>query len=174
MKTSVLHASLIASLSLLSAGIAIAQDGPSGPSSLTETYQDWRVACTGQDKSRRCAFSQQLRQQDGRRVLAVEFIPARDGGLTGTMVLPFGLALDKGLTIGLDDAAPSPPLPFKTCLPAGCIVPITVSAAAAKGYRDGTTLKLNTVASDTGKPMAFSLSMKGFLAALNRTSALLR
>ena len=165
---------VLAALAVLSSGSAAsAQDAP-GPSSLRETYQDWAVSCAGQGQARRCAFSQQQRQSNGQRVLAIELVPARDGTLAGTLLLPFGLALDRGVTLGLDQAAPGAPLPFKTCLAAGCIVPVSFTAAMARTFRGGTGLKLNMIASDTGRPIAFSLSLKGFGPALDRTSALLR
>ncbi|MCZ0735097.1 invasion associated locus B family protein [Phreatobacter sp. AB_2022a] len=158
----------------LPASRAMAQEAAPGPSSLRETYQDWAVSCTGHGQARRCAFSQQQRRRDGRRVLAIELVPARDGTLSGTLLLPFGLALDRGVTIGLDQAAPGAPLPFKTCLATGCIVPVTFTAAMLRTFRGGTSLKLNTIASDAGQPVAFSLSLKGFGPALDRTLALLR
>lgn len=174
MKPGPSHALLALLPALLFGATAMAQDSSPSPSALRETHQDWTVSCATQGQTRRCAFSQQQRQRNGRRILAVEFIPARDGALTGTLVLPFGLALDRGVTLGLDQAAPGAPLPFKTCLAAGCIVPITVTAAMGRSFRGGASLKLNMVASDTGQPIAFSLSLKGFGAALDRTVALLR
>lgn len=158
-------AAVIASL-----GSSAAQE--STPSSLSETYEDWTVNCTTRSEKRRCAFSQRQLRQDGQRVLTVELAPLTQGGLQGSLVLPFGLALDKGVTFAVDESARSKPFAFKTCLPIGCVVSTTFSSATVKAFRSGTTLKLGTVASDSGKEVAFSVSLKGFGTALDRTAAL--
>src|SRR5919108_1346454 len=71
---------------------AAAQDAgstlPGGASSLQETYQDWSLACQGTPKAV-CAVSQQQTQQNGQRVLAIELRRGADGGVSGTLVLPF-------------------------------------------------------------------------------------
>lgn len=174
MRPRLLDAPLTVLAVALSGALAMAQGTPAGPSALRETYHDWTVSCAGQGQARRCAVSQQQRQRNGQRVLAVEFVPARDGALAGTLVLPFGLALDRGVALGLDQAAPGAPLPFRTCLASGCIVPITITAATLKAYREAASLKLNMIAGDTGQPVAFALSLKGLGPALDRTLALLR
>ena len=161
-------------LAILVSGGGVSAQDTAGPSSLTETYQDWQVACSGHSKQRRCAFSQQLRQQNGQRILAIELVPAKDGSVSGTMLLPFALELAKGVALGLDDAAAGAPLPFKTCLQAGCVVLVTLPAATVKAYRSGAALKLNMVASDSDKPIGFSLSLNGFGAAFDRTAILLQ
>lgn len=66
----------VAAITVATASTALAQNSSSGPSSLSETYQDWRVACSGEGQIRRCAFSQALRQQNGQRVLAIELTAA--------------------------------------------------------------------------------------------------
>ena len=172
MKCNSAWGALIAGIAIGGAAVASAKDTGNGPSSLTETYEDWRVVCTQQNETRQCAFSQQQRQQNGRTVLAIELVPAKNGTLSGTLLLPFGLALDKGVALALDDAPPAAALPFKTCLPSGCIAPLTLSAATAKSYRTGTAIKLTMAASDTGKPVTLSISLKGFGPALDRTIAL--
>lgn len=173
MKANPTRALLMALAAVSAIPAVLAQEIPT-PSSLTETYQDWRVACTRQDNTRQCAMSQQLRRPDGQRILTIEVTPAKDGSVTGRLLLPFGLALEKGVTLGPDDAAPGPAMAFKTCLPAGCIVPVAFAPAAVKAYRSGTVIKLNMSASDTGRAISFAVSLKGFGAAFDRTSALLR
>lgn len=174
MKSSILWVLLVAPIVLLSGALAVAQGTPPAPSSLRETYEDWVVSCIGLGQTRRCAFSQEQRQRNGQHILAIELVPARDGTLAGTLLLPFGLALDRGVRLGLDQAAPGALLPFRTCVPAGCVVPVTVTAAMQRTYRGGTSLKLDMIANDTGQPVAFALSLKGFGPALDRTLALLR
>lgn len=45
-----------------------------------------------------CAISQTRAQQNGQRLLAIELNAPGGDGATGTLVLPFGLALDSGVT----------------------------------------------------------------------------
>lgn len=144
-----------------------------GPSSLSETYEDWRVACVAAPENKKqCAFSQGQVSQNGQRVLTIELTPAEDGGLKGVLVMPFGLNLDKGVTFSVDDTPPGKPSRFRTCLPGGCIVRLTFTPATAKALKTGTALKLGAFASDTEKDVAFSISLKGFSQALERTMQL--
>ncbi|PLP57824.1 invasion protein [Mesorhizobium loti] len=144
-----------------------------GPSSLSETYEDWRVACVAAPENKKqCAFSQGQVNQNGQRVLTVELTPAEDGGLKGLLVMPFGLNLDKGVTFSVDDTPPGKPSRFRTCLPGGCVVRLTFTPATTTALKTGTALKLGAFASDTEKDVAFSISLKGFNQAFERTMQL--
>lgn len=170
--------SLIGAAAFLAAASAASGQEPAatgttaagGPSSLSEIYEDWRVACVASaEKKQQCAFSQGQVSQNGQRVLTVELTPADDGGLKGILVMPFGLNLDKGVTFSVDDTPPGKPSRFRTCLPGGCIVRLTFTAATTAALKKGTALKLGAFASDTEKDVAFSISLKGFNQALERT-----
>jgi len=101
---------------------------PGGASSLQETYDDWQVVCGQQGGVKRCAMvQQQISKENRQRVLDIELWPAGDK-LQGALMLPFGLALDQGVTLQVDDAAPGQPLHFRTCLPGGCVVPLSFDA----------------------------------------------
>lgn len=153
---------------------AAAQEAPSlpgGASSLQETYQDWRVACRATDGTRHCSASQQA-QQDGQRVLVIELQTDPEGGVTGTLVLPFGLRLEAGVTLQVDDHPPLDPLRFRTCLPVGCIVPLSFEAETVQALRAGTRLKILAEASDSDDEVALAVSLKGLTASLDRTAAL--
>jgi len=88
---------------LLATGPAAQAQMPVGPSSLQETYGDWTVACLTQETIRRCAMAQRLVQQDERQVVAAELSLA-DEGMSGLLVLPFGLALERGVALAVDGA----------------------------------------------------------------------
>lgn len=150
---------------------------PGGATSLREGHGDWTVSCnvTTQNGTagKVCSLSQE--QADGQsrqRILAVEFRPNGDV-LQGTLVLPFGLALDQGVTLQVDDGAALPPLRFRTCLPGGCIVDLSFDGETVAALRKGTSLKVRVVA-DGGKESNLGLSLKGFPSALDRTAALLQ
>jgi invasion protein IalB len=147
---------------------------PGGASSLRETYQDWLVACV-QKKTKRCALSQQQSQENGRRVLGVEIVPGPDGKTaTGILVLPFGLALDAGVTLQIDDKPAEAPLRFSTCLSGGCLVPLSFDEAFLSALRAGEALKATAKAFDGGQAVSLSVSLKGFSAAFDRVAVLVK
>ncbi|WP_246249162.1 invasion associated locus B family protein [Chelativorans alearense] len=153
----------------------LAQTGSQSPetsSSLSETYDSWRVACVGQGEKRRCAFAQRQIRKDGQRVLAIELAPSDDGGLRGSLVLPFGLDLEKGATFSIDDLPPGKPSHFQTCLPVGRVLALIFTEETTKALRGSETLKIGTYASDAQKEVPFSVSLKGFAAALDRAIGL--
>lgn len=185
------HALKVAALGLLSLSIlfggmaqnAFAQDGkgdkpstlPGGASSLTETFEDWTVSCAATKGNTQCVVSQtQAQQQNGQRILDIRLSPVeQDNAYQGNLTLPFGLEFSRGLTVQLDDGQAGKPFPFKTCLPAGCIVPISFDQATLDATRKGTALKLAAVSIDN-QNIPFSVSLKGFGAAFDRASALVK
>jgi invasion protein IalB len=161
----------------LAAGPAVAANEPpalpNGASSVQETYDDWQVLCLQAEATIRCSMSQQQAQQDGQRVLAIE-LGAGDSGITGSLVLPFGLALAAGATLQIDDGQAQAPLPFKTCLPGGCIVPVSFGPEMLDRLAKGTLLKVTVTAADNDQPAVLNISLKGIAAALDRVMALSR
>jgi invasion protein IalB len=146
---------------------------PGGASSLQEAHGDWRVACASQNGPTRCTLSQQLMDAESRqRILAIELTVPAPNRAEGTLVLPFGLALDKGIVLKVDDAA-SPTLRFRTCLPAGCIVTVIFDEKAIAALRSATTLTVAAVGDDT-QEVSFGVSLKGFASAFDRTATLAR
>lgn len=147
---------------------------PGGASSLNETYRDWQVACAQQGNAKRCIMrQQQFSQQNRQRVLAIEIGSVANNRLEGVLVLPFGLSLDAGVRFQIDDGVTGQPLRFKTCLPAGCVIPLAFDAALTANLRRGTTLKAVATA-DGGEASPFSISLQGFGTALDRIIALAR
>ncbi|MDR6759249.1 invasion protein IalB [Mycoplana sp. BE70] len=146
---------------------------PGGASSLNETFKDWRVTCVAQGAVKRCALSQIQAQQNGQRVLALELNAPSDNTVSGTLVLPFGLALDSGVTFQIDEKPAMQPLRFRTCLPAGCVVNVTFDASTLVALRAGAALKVMATA-DGGAAAPFSISLQGFVIALDRLEVLSR
>lgn len=146
---------------------------PGGASSLNETYKDWTVACVRHGTTKRCVLSQAQKQRNGRRVLAIELNAPAGNAVSGTLVLPFGLALDSGVTFQIDEKPAMQPVRFRTCLPTGCLVNVTFDAATLAALRAGAVLKARTIA-DGGAATPFSISLQGFGTALDRAAALAR
>lgn len=174
-----LSASLAAVILLLAfggrSGALAASALPGGASSVQETYQDWRVICAQQEGAApACAFSQTQSNQNNQRVLAIELTTA-DGGksMHGNLVLPFGLLLDSGAFLQIDEGEPGEANRFSTCLPAGCVVPLTFDTAALTALRAGQKLNVRARAIDGNKDTNFTISLKGFAPALDRTIEIL-
>lgn len=120
----------------------------------------------------RCRMSQQQAQQNGQRVLAIELAASSDTGFSGNLVLPFGLSLASGAALQIDHAPAQPALPFKTCLPAGCVVPVSFDQATLGKLAKGKLLKVTVNAADNGQPAVLNISLRGFGPALDRITAL--
>jgi len=147
---------------------------PGGASSLEEAHGDWRVACAHQENQKHCTLSQQIMDPASRqRLLGIEIAPQTGKPTEGTLVFPFGLALDKGVTMQVDDGAPGPTLRFRTCLPAGCVIVLTLDSATVTSFKSGRALVFKAVG-DNAQNLAFSASLKGFAGAYDRTADLSR
>lgn len=169
--TSPSPASAAPAVMMLALADQVASSLPGGASSLSETYQDWQVACSQQDALKRCSLSQSQAQQNGQRVLAIELAAPDENSVNGIIVLPFGLALASGVVLQIDDNAAGQPLPFRTCLPVGCVVPVAFDADTISSLRAGVALKITTI-SDGGQQTPFAISLAGFAAGLDRVAAL--
>ncbi|WP_454916866.1 invasion associated locus B family protein [Xanthobacter sediminis] len=144
---------------------------PGGAQSLSETFEDWQVACAMPQGVKRCAVGQQQADAKTRqRLLSVELQP-KGTGAEGLLVMPFGLTLDKGAALRAGDADVGPALRFSTCMPEGCIVPLSLDAKALGLLRKAPTLTISAVG-EGGQPVAFPVSLKGFPAAFDRAAAL--
>lgn len=166
----------ILGLALLIGGASAgaAQGLPGGASSLNETHGDWTVVCTTAQETVRCAIAQnQVGGENRQRVLAVELLAAEGGtSANGMLVLPFGLKLDDGVRLALDEAEPFQTLRFSTCMPTGCLVPLVFDADAVSALRAASVLALKANANDTGQEVALSVSLNGFTSALARAAEL--
>ena len=183
LKTAAAVATLLVVLTSSPAQVA-AEDLPGGASALSETHGNWTVACrtdTLQDASATakkarasadappphlCTLAQQQVTEKGERVLVIEWQPS-EGGLNGTMILPFGLALSKGAVLQVDDKKPGEAHGFSTCLPAGCIVPLEGDETMVEALRSGKDLHV-LVSDRAGQSLQLTIPLQGFAAAHDR------
>jgi invasion protein IalB len=146
---------------------------PGGATSLQEAHGDWVVGCAVQNSAKRCWLRQeQANEQTRQRVLAIEVTPVGDR-IEGVLLMPFGLVLDQGVVVQVDDQPPGQPLRFRTCLPSGCVAAISFDARQTTALRSGTALKLRVVP-EGGQPAELSISLNGLGSGLDRTAALAR
>ncbi len=141
--------------------------------SLEEAHGDWLVRCFGEGDERRCDIAQQQHQREtNKMVLAVELEAGADGILAGAMIVPFGLRLPDGVVMQVDERPASRPIPFATCLPVGCLVPLRFTAKGVEVLRAGQALKLNAITHEGGNQVGLTISLRGISAALNRLGEL--
>jgi invasion protein IalB len=143
---------------------------PGGASALTEVHGDWTVGCQVQGERKHCLVTQQVLDGNRQRLVAMELAPAQSGA-TGNLALPFGLLLASGASLTIDDARPVS-LTFRTCLPAGCVVPLTLDAPTLERLKKATTLKITATTADNSSPASFSISPKGLAGAYVRAQDL--
>jgi invasion protein IalB len=173
--------SIAASSAILLIGSQVLAKGaallPGGAQTLREGYGDWVVSCdirTQNNASQKvCGLSQvQTNTQSHQRILFIQLQP-KGSVVDGTLVLPFGPDLSKGVTLQVDDGSVFASLPFWTCLPAGCLVKLSFDTKSVAALRAGHSLKVNVF--PVGLPeTSFSVSLKGFPNALDRTIVLLK
>lgn len=144
---------------------------PGGASQLQETHGDWRVACAQQPQKPLCVMSQQQSDKESRQlVVAIELRANGTDKAEGTLVLPFGLAVTRPVTVQVDDGAVTT-LSFRTCVPVGCVVPLMFGPPMVSALRKGTVLNVKATA-DNAQEAGFKISLTGFGSALDRTAAL--
>lgn len=148
---------------------------PNGATSINEIFGDWSVSCAIVDNRKSCTFSQsQGDSQTRQRVFAIELQPPAEGLTNGVLLLPFGLALDEGVKLKIDDQDLGQGARFSTCVPAGCLVPVSFPAMATDALKKGTSLVVTANPDGGGEPATFTVSLAGFTAAMNRVAELAR
>lgn len=146
---------------------------PNGASAINESYGDWTLDCRINEGQKFCALAQsQGNSQTNQRVFAIELRTPRNGQTTGTILMPFGLKLDNGAVLRLDDKNLGQGLRFSTCMPAGCLLPISFPTVATDAMKTAKTLTVAALNLSNGDPALFNVSLNGFAAALARISQL--
>jgi invasion protein IalB len=163
---------LIASFAWGSMAPAVEAMQAGDATSLQEMHGDWRVACAQQNGQKVCALSQQQTDKNTHQLLlAIELKTAAIDKAEGTLILPFGLALDRPVTLQIDQAAVGSALRFRTCLPVGCLVGVAFDPTTVALLRKGAALTVRATA-DGGQGAVFTISLNGFSSALDRLAAL--
>lgn len=165
-------------------GEAFAQATGKTAPSLHEIHGSWQLACaavakkdgtdadpsTGEDAKPACAIAQvQLEEKTRKLVVSVEFRldgAATTDKLSGTIVMPFGLAVTKLFSVKSGNMRLQE-VQVSTCLPVGCIVSFTPFIELVSALKAEQTLTIE--APDLqGRIVSFQLQGKGFPEALKR------
>ncbi len=146
---------------------------PNGATAINEVYSDWTVDCRINDGQKLCVLSQS--QGDARtnqRIFAIELRAPKEGRAEGTILMPFGLKLENGAVLKLDDKDLGQGLRFSTCIPTGCLLPISFPTAATDAMKTGKTLTAAALNLSNGDVVTFNISLNGFGQALDRIADL--
>ena len=137
-----------------------------------EMHGDWRVTCAQQEGKRVCVFSQQqTNKETGQLLLAIELRALLPDFAEGTLILPFGLALQSPISLEINNAPIGTPLLVRTCLPVGCLAGVSLDAGMIASLKKAQSLAVRATV-DGGQGAVFTISLNGFSNALDRTAAL--
>ncbi len=155
---------------------------------LHEVYGNWQIACAAPAKKEGgdpntaavegakplCAIAQvQLEEKTRKLVVSAEFRlddVARQDKLSGTFVMPFGLAVTKLFSVKSGNVRLQE-VQVSTCLPVGCIVTFTPFVELVSALKAGKILTVE--APDLqGRTVSFQLQAEGFSEALKRLESL--
>lgn len=147
---------------------------PNGASAITENFADWTLNCGVRDNTKVCSIGQaQGNAQTGQQVLAIELRAPVDGAAEGVLVLPFGLAVMEKVTLKIDDQVLGQGASFSTCIPTGCVVPLSLPKEALDALKTGKALQITAPTLDTAQPTAdMTISLTGFASAIDRLAVL--
>jgi invasion protein IalB len=146
---------------------------PNGASSINETYGDWVVDCRIAEGQKQCMLLQvQGNNQTRQKLFEIQLHTSKDGKAEGTMVLPFGLKLDSGALLTLDDKDLGQALRFSTCTPQGCLLPVSFPTATVDSMKKAKALGVASLNLSNGEVVAFKVSLEGFPAAIARVTEL--
>jgi invasion protein IalB len=143
------------------------------PNGASSTYGDWIVDCRLLEGQKQCLLMQaQGNSQTKQRVFEIQLRTPKDGKTEGTILMPFGLKLDNGAILSLDDKDLGQGLHFSTCTPQGCLLPVSFQTATTDAMKKGKMLTVASLNLNTGEVVAFKISLEGFAAASARIAEL--
>ncbi|WP_181168990.1 invasion associated locus B family protein [Mesorhizobium sp. B2-4-14] len=143
---------------------------PNGADAVKETYDDWAVECRVIQNNKRCSVGQfQYDEQQRALMFSIEiFPPDNNGNCLVAVTMPFGLNLSDAVILRLDDHAFEQPQTFATCMPTGCLVPFKLTNSSIETMKKGKIMMVGGKSYGSEKDANFTVSLKGFPAAIER------
>lgn len=142
---------------------------PIGTTTLKEKFDDWAVECRTHEATTKCGVGQyQKDYRTSRTIVAIIVTPPAEGFVKVVVLLPFGLAVTDGIRIRLDNEVAEQHGEFATCIPAGCLVSLILSAATIDAVEHADKIQIFSNGYESGSPLPFTISLRGFSAAFAR------
>jgi invasion protein IalB len=152
---------------------------PAGATSVSESYGDWTMTCVRPADKTACVVAQsQGDTRTGRRKFGIELKAPQDGEAQGVVVMPFGLAIEPGITFKLDDQVLGQGAPYSSCTGEGCLVSIRLPTLATDAMRSAKVLTVTgrkttgAAGIEAGEPASMTVPLVGFSQAFDRAMAL--
>jgi invasion protein IalB len=138
------------------------------PDRTVETFGDWSIVCaaTGGGGERACEVNTSivLRGQSAPFARIAVVRPAKDKPVQLIAVVPVNIATASPAKITADAGASELSLPFRSCIPGGCVAQTEVTKD--KLLTLGKTQGHLTLVDASGKPVSVEFSLRGFDQAL--------
>lgn len=145
------------------------------PDALTEQYGNWTVQCRqiqavdDGPAQGLCAIVQELRQQEtNQRIVSVSISQLATGESAElAMVVPFGLNVRELVKVLVEEEVVAS-LPFKTCLPTGCLAGDLIDNKVLEVFREHAAAKVVFPLVDANGAFDVEISLMGFTSAWAR------
>lgn len=145
---------------------------PAGALSISESYGEWTLSCARAETGTSCMLMQaQGDNKTGKRQFAFELRTPKDGRSEGLILMPFGLAIDPGVTFKLDDVVLGKGAPYLSCSNEGCLVPISFPTLATDAMRTAKNLVVIGAKPGGNEPQPISVPLGGFAPVWERAIA---
>jgi invasion protein IalB len=144
-----------------------------GPDSTTETFGDWSLVCAapasgGGDRPCEVNTTLTIRGQSAPFARIAFVRSAKDKPARIIALVPVNVSTAPGVKIESDPGKAEINLPFKSCVPAGCVAEAELTRDQLQGFRAQTnTAGQITLVDSTGKSAALQLSLRGLDQALD-------
>jgi invasion protein IalB len=139
------------------------------PDRTTETFGDWSIVCaaSGGARERSCELNTSivLRGQSAPFAQIAVVRPAKDKPVQLIALVPVNIATTSPVKISADTGKNELSLPFRSCVPAGCVAQTEVSKEQLQ--RLGKTQGQLTLVDASGKSASVQFSLRGFDQALD-------
>jgi invasion protein IalB len=137
------------------------------PDRTTETFGDWSIVCAASGAGERSCevdTSIVLRSQSAPFARIAVGRPSKDKPVQLIAVVPVNVATASPAKISADGGASELSLPFRSCMPGGCVAQTEVTTDKLQTL--GKTQGRLTLVDASGKPASVEFSLRGFDQAL--------
>lgn len=146
---------------------------PAGADTVTETYGEWTTSCARAEAQVACMVMQtQGDRNTGRRQFAFELRTPKDGRAEGVILMPFGLAIEPGVSFKLDEATLGKGAFYISCTAEGCLVPVSFPTLATDSMKTAKALVVTGKKASNDEAVTITLPLAGFATAFERAAAL--
>lgn len=161
-------------LASTSGGLAQVHAPESVPDSTTETFGDWTVACgpAPGTSERICevGITISLRGQNTPITRIAFGRQAKDKPMRIVALVPPNVSIAPGVNIAPETGKATFTLPYKTCMPGGCLAEMDLGKDQLQAFRNRSKPGQIAFNDPTGKAVALELSFKGLDQALDALS----